>query len=293
MSKPIKICQVASGSSITDLRGMLEPYGNYEISYDCDQTTDFVLGWSVTMMYHTENIAKRFPKATLINYQWDIYGWVWTNPREDEYDYKRYGELLKRSAEVWCPSECTVKRTHEWFGPNVPCVTIKTAIPTYDSSNIRDEGYVLNSLRRLPDKNLDLFEKACTELGLPFMSTDHQYELDKFIDIMAGCRFNCVPYHENSTGGLALIQTYYLGKPTLISNSPYQGGNEYIGDRAIQFQWDNYEDLKRKLVQTYENPPKVDIEEARRWINKKYSKLAMGKQMHERLKVLRPELYED
>lgn len=168
-----------------------------------------------------------------------------------------------------------------WGHPMKHGKVIKTYIPYYDMPT-SDGGYILNPLRRLPDRNLDVFERACDELGLPYHSTDHQLNQDDFKKEVANCRFICIPFHENSTGGLSLIEGYYLGKPALVSNSPWQSGVEYIGDRATYFQWDDFEDLKNKLKDMYENTPKV-APDHKEWVKENYSREVMGRKIHERL----------
>lgn len=279
----MRICQIASGSSITDLSEMISAHGDYDLSYDCDKDTDLIIGWSVTMMDLIEKAHNMFPHIPMVNYNWDIYGWVWETPREGEYDYKRYGELLKQSTEVWCPSKVTVDRQKQWFG--VDGEVIITACPYFDAPT-KDGDFILNGLRRLPDKNDGIFEQACEELGLPYKSPNHELSLEEFRKLEAECTFNVVPYHENSTGGLSLIETYYLGKPQLISNSPWQGGNEYIQDRATQFQWDDINDLKKKLKYMWENRKPV-AKDHKEWVEKLYSKETQGKRIHERLQAIK------
>jgi hypothetical protein len=283
MSKPIKVCQVASGSSITELQGMLDPYGNYEISNICESDTDVMLGWSVTVFEATRNFHRSYAHVPMVNYNWDIYSWVWDNPREGEYDYKAYGELLKESTEIWVPSEAEKKRTKKWFG--LDSVVVKTACPYFDHPT-KDGRYILNPLRRIPDKNLDWFEKACDELGLPYKSTDHQHSLEEFNKLLAECTFMVSTFRELSTGGLSLIEGYYLGKSALLADSPGHGGVDYLGDKARYFKYNNFEDLKRKLLEMWENPPKINIKQARNWVEKNYSKQAMGLQIHKRIQSI-------
>lgn len=285
MSKTIKICQIASGSSITDLTDMLSPWGDYEISSDCDDSFDFILGWSVTQLNKIVHALERFPKIPMINYNWDIYEWVWKTPREGEYDYKKYGEILKQSVEVWCPSEAEKDRTKKWFG--IDAKVIKTSVPYehYKDADIRDDGYILNPLRKIPDKDWGVFEKACEELGLPYRSTDHQFDYSEFRDILAGCKFVVSPLRELSTGGLSLIEGYWMGKPCLLSDSPGHGGKDYMGDRAVYYRYDDFEDLKTKLKDMYYKTPIVPNDH-KKWVETNYSKKAMGKKIHEILQEL-------
>ena len=73
----------------------------------------------------------------------------------------------------------------------------------------------------------------------------------------------CCDYHETSTGGLGLLEGYNLGKVSVVSDSPYEGVRDYLGDRAIYFDDNSYEDFKRVIKETWENTPKPDLNECR------------------------------
>lgn len=279
----IKVCQVASGSSLTDLKDMVSPWGEYDLSYACDEKTDFIIGWSVSTMDQTLWFHRLYPKAKLITYNWDVYEWVWTRPRKGEYDYAKYGEQMRQSVETWVPSECTGKRMEEWYKINNYKV-IHSSVPYYDEP-VSDEGYVLNALRDLPDRNEGWAEKACSELNIPYKRPNHGLKQADFQKVVANCRFIVNAHYEGSTGGLSLMEAYYLGKPGLIADSPYMGGNEYLKDRVTTFKHDDYGDFKQKLKEMWENPPEV-ADDHKEFIKLNYSKAAMGKKIHERLQAL-------
>ena len=85
--------------------------------------------------------------------------------------------------------------------------------------------------------------------------------LDDFRKTIAECSFMCTEYHETSTGGLTLLEGYRLGKPSVASDSPYEGVRDYLGDKAIYFDDNSYEDFKRVIKETWENTPKLDLKE--------------------------------
>ena len=284
----IKIYFPDNESSVAELEEMLAPWGEYEVTNKKSEDVDFVICWGVSKM--AEAFAALHGRAKLITYNWDCYEWVWANPRPGEYDYKRYGELLARSVEVWHPSESTYSRAREWGEKywNHPMdhgVVIKSYIPYYDMP-VSDGGYVLNALRSIPDRNVGMFERACKELNIPYHSTEHGLPFERFKNEVANCRFICVPFYENSTGGLSLLEAYYLGKPALVSDSPYQSSQEYLPeDRRRTFKWDDYEDFKLELKAMYNNPPKV-APDHKEWVVKNYHRSVMGKKIHERLQYL-------
>ena len=61
------------------------------------------------------------------------------------------------------------------------------------------------------------------------------------------CAFLVTEYMEASTGGLTLLEGYYHGKQVLLSDSIYQGGRDYFGDRSFYFKDGNYDDFKDKV----------------------------------------------
>jgi glycosyltransferase involved in cell wall biosynthesis len=92
--------------------------------------------------------------------------------------------------------------------------------------------------------------------------------------------------YEASTGGLTLLEAYRLGKPVLMSNSYYQGGQDYFGDKAEYFQYDSYSNFKAKLKDMWENPRKVNIEDAIIFTDQ-YTPEKMAESVLNRLKELK------
>lgn len=104
--------------------------------------------------------------------------------------------------------------------------------------------------------------------------------------MIAGARLLVSAYHEASTGGLSLLEGYALGKPVLLSDSPYQGGRDYFGDRANYFHWGSYDDLKSELLCLYENPPRVNAVEARDWVEKNYGEHAFARRLAREFQII-------
>jgi hypothetical protein len=226
---------------------------------------DVIISMGVTVMEETFMAIERFPNAPLFCMNWDVYHWIWKPGQEGkvqayhpvrgkEYDYVAYGHLLRQSRKVWVPSECTGRRTTQWYGLK-NWEVILSACPFWDHPNVRDDGYALCCLREIPDPWWSKFEQACEELGIPYKSTRHEVSYEEYQDAVAGCRFLCAPLYELSTGGLSLMEGYYLGKPVLISDSPWNGGRDYFKERATYFKHDDFEDFKdvlRKMYDWYE-----------------------------------------
>lgn len=282
----MNIVQCASGSSITEMQDILGEYG-HKVSTVAGSDTDLILGWSVSMMKETFDAKRNAPHAKLIVYNWDVYEFVWKNPRPDEYDYKLYGELLRTADEVWVPSVCTLDRMREWYGDDIHAkgVVVLSNVPYYDAE-VKDDGFALCSMRPLPDRQLGWFERACEELGIRYVSSRHELRLDQYKEMIANCSFFVSPYWEASTGGLSAMEAYYLGKPVLGCKSKYNGLVDYMGDRALYFKAGDYEDLKAQLKFYADAKNRVVASDHKEYIESNFSKDAMSKKMQERIKNL-------
>lgn len=208
---------------------------------------DAIISMGVTLMDSTfDALSKWSAWAKLYCYNWDVYEWVWTRPREGEYDYKRYGELLERAHEVWVPSDCTGRRTTQWYGLT-NWRRILAWVEPWEARNVRDDGYALCCLREIPDPWWGVFERCCEELNIPYKTTRHGLSQREYRDSIEGCRFICAPLYELSTGGLSLLEAYHHGKPVLLSDSEWNGGRDYFNGRAHWFDHRSEEDFKRAL----------------------------------------------
>jgi hypothetical protein len=219
---------------------------------------DVIISMGVTIMDETFRALERWPGVPNYQFMWDCYNWVWTPGKEGkeqayhacrgkEYNYILYGDLLRRATEIWVPSECTGRRTTQWWGCTNWSV-ILSACPWWDHPNVRDDGYTLMCLREIPDPWWGVFERTCEKLGIPYKCTRHEVKYEEYQDAVAGCRFICAPLYELSTGGLSLMEAYRLGKPVLISDSEWNGGRDYFGRRAYYFKHGNEENFARMIA---------------------------------------------
>lgn len=216
---------------------------------------DVIVCMGVSLQDEAFALVKRYPGTPLAVYNWDCYEYVWTNPRPREYDFRKFGELLHIADKVWVPSHCTGERTTQWWGIAPSKIErILSSVPYWDHANVEDLGYVYCALREIPDKWWGKLEQACAELRLPIIMSKHEFDYKHYQKALAACRVIVAPLYELSTGGLSLMEAYYLGKPVLINGSKWNGGADYLGDRAHYFNDCDYEDLKRKLLAIYKTP---------------------------------------
>ena len=241
---------------------------------------DAILGMGVGAIADSFQAIERWPGIPFFAYNWDTYEWVWENPRPNEYDYKRYGELLAKAREIWTPSYCTCLRTKQWYG--LDSKVIPSAVPfwSYPSEKIVDNGYLLCPLREIPDKNWNWFERACKELDIPYRMSKHDLSFEDYQKTVAGCRGIVSHLYEASTGGLTLMEGYYLGKPCLLSNSTWHGGKDYFGLRARYCPCTSYELFKKSLKDFYVNPPSVHRDHADYITNNFSDEKIIAKMLH-------------
>lgn len=256
---------------------------------------DAVIGMGVTTMEQTFAAFERWPKAKRFCYNWDVYAWIWEpgqggkvqakhDIRPNEYDYVRYGDLLRMAREVWVPSACTGTRTRQWYGEQIRTHVILSACPWWEHPNVRDDGYVLNALRHIPDPRWGTLERCCERLGIPCRSTRHELPEEEYRDAVAGCRFIVNPLYEASTGGLSLMEAYYHGKPVLCSRSEWNGAWDYFGPRAFYFTDEVMLEMALRMMwgRPHLFKPPSDHKE---WIKKQFSEERLAQDIMARIEA--------
>jgi glycosyltransferase involved in cell wall biosynthesis len=203
----------------------------------------------------------------MVNYNWDVYEWAYNNPGTSifPYDVNLYRYLLQKSKFVACPSWSVVYRNEEFFGiPRENSVIVKSFARqiTIDPATVRDDRFVYMPLRQIPDRNLGWFERACTELSIPYRISDKRLSEEDYADAIASCSFLVCPWYEASTGGLSLIEGMTVGKPVLFSDSKYMGAEDYLGEYAVKFKHDDYGDFKSKISELWEDTPVVALDDS-------------------------------
>lgn len=247
---------------------------HHTVTETCDETYDLIFNMSAFEFQRAEAVSQKYPHIPVVNYVWDYY--LFAHEGKHWYNWKPYAEFLKKSKLIIVPSSSQQLRLKELLG--LDSVVVKTGHKMFEAE-VSDKGYVLDHMRWYPETNERWIVNGCDEQKIPVMHPDHKFDRSLFEQTIANCRFLACGYQEASTGGLTILEGLWLGKPTLLSNSPYQGGRDYLGDWATYFQWDDYEDCKKKLKEMYENPPKIDIEKARKYILENFTYEIMAKNL--------------
>lgn len=274
---------IPKNNFLADLVPHLEDLGHEIVWNDIDESCDVIICWSLSQMELTKKLRAKAPGVPLINYNWDVYEWTRTDARG--YDWDAYGRFLKESIDIWTPSIPVGMRMSEYYDIQKYHI-IQTFARFFEPPvEVEDKRFVINVMRAQKDRNYGMFEKACTELGIPYYSPNHEWSETEFQEKLSTCTFLVCPYYEASTGGLTLLEGHRLGKPVLMSNSRYMGGREYFGSRARYFQHDNIESLKNELLKLWHGTPKLNIRDCYNFTEKFTSK-KMAKNIHLRLKEI-------
>jgi hypothetical protein len=237
---------------------------------------DFIFCASVMKMREAM-VAKANSHIPLVIYCWDYYLFA-HDGRHKGWEWKHYAQFMKDADLVLVPSSGQQLRLKELLG--IDSVVVKSGITTYDLPII-DGDFILDPLRYYPEEQRTWAEQAAEKLGIPIIHSEHQYKKEDFKKLVASCTFLtcCVP--EASTGSLTISEGLWLGKPSLLSNSPYMGGKDYLKDYATYFQWDDFDDLVAKMKDMWENRRKLDLEEVRSYMRKELAHDKMISDMYE------------
>lgn len=244
---------------------------------DCD----VIYCASISKM-NVASAARAESSKPLVTYCWDYYLWAHEG-RHHSHNWSSYAQFLKESDLVLVPSISQQLRLRELLG--IEAVVIHTGIPTYELP-VSDERFILDPVRYYPEENKTWAEEAAQELGIPIVHSEHQYSQEEFQKLVATCTFLTCTYREASTGGLSLMEGLCLGKPSLVSNSPYMGAKDYLGPFGTYFQYDDFEDLKRKMKAMWDNPKKFDPIETRKYMEQ-FSYDEMARKMYDAICALK------
>ena len=224
---------------------------------------DFLMTTTQAWIDLAHTLHQSFPQVPIVSYVLDFYKSVWTAPNPHGYNWALYKHYLQKATEIWGLSNEVITRLEEEGLSKEKCSVIKIWARFFDYDGpIVDNRYILKTIRPYTsDKNYGWLERACSELDIPLKQPNHRASEQDYQKLIAECSFMCCDYHETSTGGLGLLEGYKLGKVSVVSDSPYEGVRDYLGDRAIYFNDNSYDDFKRVLRETWENTPHPDLKD--------------------------------
>jgi hypothetical protein len=225
----------------------LKKFGVEVLLNECTKDCDFIVSLNGLSQYRKFNSFKdNFPHIKTIMYVWDMYPWT---------DYSISYNMLKDYDQIWVPSNEVILRLKEFYDidPN-KCKVIKAYAELYEAGEIEIEnkGYVYHFARKYKDHNLGFCEVASKRTQIPLISSRQNLSFESYKENVLKCSFLVLDYMEASTGGLTMLEGYYYGKDVLFSDSLYQGGKDYFGDRAYYFKDGDIDDYVEKFKFLYE-----------------------------------------
>lgn len=238
-----------------------------------DETCDIFYCASIDRMKDIWRAKNQSPTTPLVVYCWDYYKWVHEGKAPVYRDWGQYRDLLYSADLILAPSKGQQLRLKELL--DLSSQVIHTAV-NVKKSKPTDGRFVLDPVRDYPEENLGWVEKACKELDIPYVHPEHRLSEEDFEAMVASCSFMTCAYREASTGGLTLIEGLYNGKPSLVSDSPYMGGLDYLGTYAKTFKFDSYDDLKARIWDMWSYPETLNPIYTRRYIKKYFSPKVMA-----------------
>jgi hypothetical protein len=214
------------------------------------EEADILFLASIFKLQEAMSLKAQFNKPIVV-YCWDYYLWK----HNSDALWMTYAAFLRNHASlVLVPSTGQQLRLKELL--DVDSTVVRTGIPTYEAE-VTDGDFILDPVRYYPEENQFWAEEAAKELGIPIIHSEHQYSLEEFRKLVTSCTFLTCAYREASTGGLSLMEGLYLGKPSLVSDSPYMGAKDYLLDNGYYFKHDDFGDLKKQMQFLWDTRPKA------------------------------------
>lgn len=243
------------------LAKLMRPHGVDAID-ELDGPVDGIFCGSIFTFPKVQTAKRRGLAAPVVHYNWDVYPSVIAdNPRR----WMPYLMELQTCAGMLVPTSVVVKRTMEHVQIKRWSVVAPPVHPW--DAEASDCGYILNVMRRYTDQGFGMLERVCRERGFQYRQLDaHNLSDEQFHATVAGASVLVSPSYDASTGGLTLLEGYRLGKPVLVSDSPYNGAKELFGSRCATYRWNSESDLAEKL-----KAPLPAAPDAKQWVESRFS----------------------
>ena len=297
------IHNVMNGSWLNPIFFALSRHPKIEVVFEPEKA-DIIAQFDRKGWFKIEGVEppKQFPIEELMSkygdskkylfYIWDHYSWYLRGYNEAgmhtgylELDVPRLNRTLEKCDWVLCPNEGTARMLSMYSKPKAKPIKILPFTRFFEPENIPDKNYVALCARPYPIDFSDSWAvKALKELEIPYIynheNIDFFVKKENFKQLLTSCTFIMDTKFEASTNGMSLVEAYNLGKPVLIPNSPFAGGNEMFGERAYTYKWDSYEDLKEKIKFLWEIRPKQNIADCKEFC-KRFTPDAMAWRIYE------------
>ena len=222
-------------------------------------------------------LAHKQTGKRLAVYCWDYYKWAHEGKHHGVWDWKTYADLLKSADIIFVPSQAQRLRLRELL--SLDSHVVLSGVRRFNNK-VKDLDFILDPVRYYPDETSKWAVRAAEQLNIPIVHSEHQYSEKEFRELVAACSFMTSTVNEASTGGLTLTEGMWLGKQSLVSNSPYMGAKDYLKTNACYFQHDDYDDLVKQMDLMWKDRPVLRLAEVRDMMDKELTFQRMADQIY-------------
>ncbi len=256
--------------------------GNEVLLNVCTKDCDVIICMAISQIKPFLKYHNKFPDIPIITYNWDWFSFIDTTKG----DWPRFTELMKKSIDIWTPTNYMVKRMNRILGLKHHVIEACSVLEECMGKPV-DNGYVIQASRRDKRyKNFDFFERGCTELGIQYISCHpSKYDRETYISILRKCKILVDACTEDSNTSLSTIEAAFFKKPMLVSDIEVH--REGWGEKqVVLFKNNDFNDFKLKLKGLYNGDIKVDVEGAFNSAIKRYTPNVMANSIDKRLKEI-------
>lgn len=176
---------------------------------------DFILGMSIAEIRK----LKTAPNIPLILYNWDMHPDL--QSEVGKWDECGWDILMERAVEVWTQSHYHAELAEKLSGIRHYVMPMGALDFEMEGLEPKDKGYALMASRRVPYKRFDLFERACKEINMPFVSRHPNYDDRKeYLEVLAGAKCVVIASDEEANTPMSGYEGAFLGKPLILRDHP-------------------------------------------------------------------------
>lgn len=227
----------------------LEQKGHEVILNTCTPDTDLILGMSIACIKEIQRAHFSHRDIPLIVYNWDMHPLL--QPLVGKWNEIGWDMLMENALEVWTQTDYHKQLAEGLSG--VKHYTMPICCLDFEFENIKTKqgDYAMMASRRVPYKQFDLFENACRNAGVRFIS--RHPDLDnraQYVELLANCRVLVIASEEEANTPMSGYEAAFCKKPILLSD--IDAHVEEWGDNAIYFQNKTLDSLTEKLVDVFD-----------------------------------------
>lgn len=186
---------------------------------ECPDDADFILGMTIGKIYEIRNAIATHPKIPFILYNWDMHPDL--QSELGKWDEIGWDQLLEGAREVWTQTYYHAELAEKLSGVShyvMPMGALDFEMEGVKTSN---KGFVLMASRRDPYKGFEMFERACEEIKMPYISRHPKYgDRDSYIKDLSECKAVVIASEEEANTPMSGYEGAFLGKPLILRNIP-------------------------------------------------------------------------